>query len=414
MLMRATAAVLVAFVGFAPGSVALPPSARNPVLVLAAGPASPPKSPDALSPEEKMQRRYPQPVRVGDLIGLPVLDDQDRTLGRVKSVVRTAGGKSTADRALRRFPGLAAAAGRGADRGRRHRRSAAGGARHDTCGVRRRVRRGTTRKASQFQRAKPSASASTGAERSSNVDPETRSVAGRKTPRPMTGVRANDRGSRPLHPLALRVMHWINAIAMIIMIMSGWAIYNDEVIFGWLHFPGLDDDGRRTRGRPAVALPGDVDPDWPTASPISPTACAPGRFRRMLLPIRIVEIITEIRSALALKLSHDDLTRYNAVQRLLYIGIIVVIVLQVLSGLVIWKPVQFSELAYLFYSFQGARLMHFLGMVAIVGFLLVHVALALIVPKTLIAMLTGGPRAPRARAGPSASRRCSHPAELAP
>ena len=76
----------------------------------------------------------------------------------------------------------------------------------------------------------------------------------------------------------------------------------------------------------------------------------------MLLPIRIVEIATEIRSALALKLSHDDLTRYNAVQRLLYIGIIVVIVLQVLSGLVIWKPVQFSELAYLFYSFQGARL----------------------------------------------------------
>ena len=63
-----------------------------------------------------------------------------------------------------------------------------------------------------------------------------------------------------------------------------------------------------------------------------------------------------------------DLTRYNAVQRLLYIGIIFVIILQVLSGLVIWKPVQFSELAYLFYSFQGARLVHFLGMVAIVGF----------------------------------------------
>jgi hypothetical protein len=88
-----TAAVLVAFVGFAPGLLALPASARNPVYVLAAGPASPPKSPDAFSPEEKMQRRYPQPVRVGDLIGLPVLDDRDRTLGRVKSVVRTAGGK---------------------------------------------------------------------------------------------------------------------------------------------------------------------------------------------------------------------------------------------------------------------------------------------------------------------------------
>lgn len=66
---------------------------RLPMLVLAAGPAGPSKSPDALSPEEKMQRRYPQPVKVGDLIGLPVLDDHDRTLGRVKGVVRTAGGK---------------------------------------------------------------------------------------------------------------------------------------------------------------------------------------------------------------------------------------------------------------------------------------------------------------------------------
>src|SRR5262245_65060625 len=125
-----------------------------------------------------------------------------------------------------------------------------------------------------------------------------------------------------------------------------------------------------------------------------------GRFRRMLLPIRLAEIIAEIRSVLALKLAHDDLTRYNAVQRLLYIGIIFVIIMQVLSGLVIWKPVQFSELAYLFYSFQGARLVHFLCMVAIVGFMIVHVALALIVPKTLIGMLTGGPEVPAEPANP--------------
>ena len=81
-------------------------------------------------------------------------------------------------------------------------------------------------------------------------------------------------------------------------------------------------------------------------------------------------------------------------QRVLYVGIILVIILQVLSGLVVWKPVQFSELAYLFYSFQGARIVHFLGMTAIVGFVLVHVALALIVPQTLVGMLTGGPGVP--------------------
>ena len=112
----------------------------------------------------------------------------------------------------------------------------------------------------------------------------------------------------------------------------------------------------------------------------------------MLLPIRPREVLSNIRDALRFKLSHDDLTRYNAVQKMLYVGIIVVVIVQVLSGLAIWKPVQFSELAALFCDFQGARLVHFLGMAAIVGFVLVHVALALLVPQTLIGMITGGPQ----------------------
>ena len=202
------------------------------------------------------------------------------------------------------------------------------------------------------------------------------------------------RNFQPLHPLAIRIMHWTNAVAMIVMIMSGWAIYNDEVIFGWLHFPNWITIGNGPEG----ALQWHFLAMWILA--VNGIAyigygLTSGRFRRMLLPIRVAEIIAEIRSVLALKLVHDDLTRYNAVQRLLYIGVIFVIMVQVLSGLVIWKPVQLSELAYLFYSFQGARLVHFLCMVAIVGFLFVHVTLALIVPKTLVAMLDGGPLVPR-------------------
>src|SRR3954465_9440034 len=46
-----------------------------------------------LSPEEKMRRRFPQPVRVGDLIGLPLLDWDDSTIGYVRHVVRTPEGK---------------------------------------------------------------------------------------------------------------------------------------------------------------------------------------------------------------------------------------------------------------------------------------------------------------------------------
>jgi PRC-barrel domain len=67
---------------------------RAPALILVTGPPpAPKKSFEELTPEEKMQRRFPQPVKVGDLVGLPLLDDDDSTLGRVKSVVRTADGK---------------------------------------------------------------------------------------------------------------------------------------------------------------------------------------------------------------------------------------------------------------------------------------------------------------------------------
>ena len=98
-----------------------------------------------------------------------------------------------------------------------------------------------------------------------------------------------------------------------------------------------------------------------------------------------------MRDAFTFRLNHDDLTHYNAVQKVLYVGIIVVGIVVVISGLALWKPVQFSELATLFYDFQTTRLVHFLCMTAIVLFLVVHVTLTLIVPRSLIAMLTGGP-----------------------
>ena len=120
-------------------------------------------------------------------------------------------------------------------------------------------------------------------------------------------------------------------------------------------------------------------------------ASATGRFRQKLFPISIREILATVGDALRFKLGHDDLTHYNAVQKILYLGIILIGILIVISGLALWKPVQFSELAALFGSFQTIRLVHFLCMSAIVLFLLVHVALALLVPQSLVAMLTGGP-----------------------
>jgi thiosulfate reductase cytochrome b subunit len=195
---------------------------------------------------------------------------------------------------------------------------------------------------------------------------------------------------RVLHPLPIRIMHWINAVTMIIMIGSGWKIYNDEVIFGWLHFPESITIGKWAQhglqwhffGMWILALNG---LSYLTYGLVT------GHFRRMLLPIRIDELIATVKDALRFRLSHDDPTRYNTVQKLLYVGIILVGILIVISGLAIWKPVQFSELLALFGTFQAARLVHFLCMTAIAGFMIVHIALALLVPHTLIAMFTGGP-----------------------
>jgi thiosulfate reductase cytochrome b subunit len=103
------------------------------------------------------------------------------------------------------------------------------------------------------------------------------------------------------------------------------------------------------------------------------------------------EVLVTLGDALRLRLSHEDLTVYNAVQKALYLGVILVGMFIVITGLCLWKPVQFSEAADLFGSFQIIRLIHFLCMSAIVAFIAVHVALALLVPRSLIAMITGGP-----------------------
>jgi thiosulfate reductase cytochrome b subunit len=92
-----------------------------------------------------------------------------------------------------------------------------------------------------------------------------------------------------------------------------------------------------------------------------------GRFRERMLPIRIAELVQTVRDTLRFRIAHEDLTHYNAVQKLLYIIVIIAGISQVVTGLAIWKPIQFSGLVSLFGGFQGARLVHFWGMAVIVG-----------------------------------------------
>jgi len=196
--------------------------------------------------------------------------------------------------------------------------------------------------------------------------------------------------SRRLHPAPVRVMHWINALAMVVMIGSGWGIYNDSVIISGLHFGTW-----RIGSWAAESLLWHFAGMWLLAingAIYVIYGLVTGRFRERLLPIRIGEVVQTVRDTLHFHIAHEDLTVYNAVQKVLYILVILAGISQVVTGLAIWKPIQFSGLVDLLGGFQSARVLHFLGMAVIVGFLVVHVALALLVPRTLWAMLTGGPR----------------------
>jgi thiosulfate reductase cytochrome b subunit len=197
--------------------------------------------------------------------------------------------------------------------------------------------------------------------------------------------------TRRLHPLPVRLMHWTNAVTMFVMVGSGWGIYDDSVIFHFLHFS----EDYRIGSWAAESLLWHFAGMWLLV--INGLAyltygVVTGRLRERLLPIRLSELIGTVRDTLHFKIAHEDLTVYNAVQKLLYIVVILAGVSQVVTGLAIWKPIQFSGLVALFGGFQGARLVHFLGMAVIVGFVVVHVALSLLVPRTLWAMLAGGPR----------------------
>jgi thiosulfate reductase cytochrome b subunit len=196
-----------------------------------------------------------------------------------------------------------------------------------------------------------------------------------------------------IHPLYVRVTHWINALAILIMIGSGWRIYNASPLFPF-SFPGSITlgDGLAGGSGLAGALLWHFAGMWLLVlnGLIYVTlGFATGRFRRKLLPIRPGEVARDLSAALTGRLSHDDLTRYNAVQKLLYAGILVTGVVIVLSGLAMWKPVQLWELTLLFGGYEGARLVHFFAMTGIVLFLVLHVVMALLVPKSLRAMIKG-------------------------
>src|SRR5258707_3395006 len=191
-------------------------------------------------------------------------------------------------------------------------------------------------------------------------------------------------------PRCVRIDHLLNVVAMFVMITSGWRIYNASPLFDFT-FPPQITIGDGLDGLTGALL-------WHFAAMwllavngaiYVALGILSGRFRRKLLPIHPLEVIRDLHAALTGNLSHDDLSVYNAVQRLLYAGVIVAGVVIVLSGVSIWKPVQFQELAAVFGGYDAARFVHFFALATILGFLRIHVTLAILVPKSLQTMILG-------------------------
>jgi thiosulfate reductase cytochrome b subunit len=192
--------------------------------------------------------------------------------------------------------------------------------------------------------------------------------------------------SGPIHPHYVRVTHWINALAVLIMVGSGWQIYNASPLFDFT-FPANSLGGWLAGG-----LLWHFATMWlliANGLVYVVLGLAGGRFRRKLLPIRPRDALADAIAAFTGRLRRDDPTRYNAVQKLAYIGVLLTGLVIVASGLAIWKPVQLAPLTKLLGGYEAARYVHFFAMATIVLFLAIHVARALLVPKSLRAMFLG-------------------------
>ncbi|UVA82199.1 cytochrome b/b6 domain-containing protein [Pandoraea commovens] len=190
-----------------------------------------------------------------------------------------------------------------------------------------------------------------------------------------------------VQPWWLRVTHWLNVLAVVVMVMSGWRIYNASPIFPF-RFPNEITLGGWLGG----ALQWHFAAMWLLVANgliYLTTNAASGRFSRRFFPLTPRGVLRDLFAALRGRLTHEDPRHYNQVQRAAYLFAVLDLVLLVASGLAVWKPVQLGWLCTLFGGFQGARLVHFIAMAGLVGFVVVHVAMVALVPRTLRTMITG-------------------------
>ena len=191
----------------------------------------------------------------------------------------------------------------------------------------------------------------------------------------------------PIHPVWMRLNHWLNALAVLVLVTSGWRIYNAAPFFPFEIPAGLT-----LGGWLGGALQWHFAAMWLlffNGLLYLAFNLFTRRLFRKFFPLSIKGITADLLAALKGKLAHEDPRHYNMVQRLAYLFVMADSVLIVLSGLVLWKSVQFPLLRELMGGYEGARLVHFFAMAALAGFVAVHLVMVALVPKTLVYMLRG-------------------------
>lgn len=191
----------------------------------------------------------------------------------------------------------------------------------------------------------------------------------------------------PIHPGWLRAAHWLNAVAVLVMVASGWRVYNAAPLFAF-RFPGEATLGGWLGG----ALQWHFAGMWLlglNGLVYLVLNLASGRFARKFFPLSAAELWRDLRAALRGRLAHGNPQHYNGLQRLAYLFVIADLALLVLSGLVLWKSVQFPLLREAMGGYEGARWVHFFAMAALLAFVAGHLVMVALVPRTLIAMIRG-------------------------
>lgn len=253
------------------------------------------------------------------------------------------------------------------------------------------------------------------------------------------------------HKLITRITHWINSICVVLLLMSGLQILNAHPAFYWGQY-GADDDpaiieffatqdgddliGHTRIGPVTMTTTGlfgasrgdDGDmraigmPAWATIPSFRDLATGRrwhfffawvfvingllyvgagllnGHFRRDLLPsrkeIRPKHVLQDIWNHARLKLPKgDEAKRYNVLQKGAYLGVTVLLLLMVMTGLTMSPGMNAAApwMIDLFGGRQSARTLHFISASLIVTFVVVHLAMVLLAGpfNEIRSMITG-------------------------